>query len=81
MSNIEMIQKLLKDKADLQAKINISSFDGSIEIKVVNNEKYIYVRKRVAGKYTEGQRTVPLSFCRKILLKNLDGNSAFRDKK
>ena len=41
MSNIEMIQKLLKDKADLQAQINISSFDGSIEIKTVNNEKYI----------------------------------------
>ena len=29
MSNIEMIQKLLKDKADLQALINISVFDGS----------------------------------------------------
>ena len=51
MSNIEMIQKLLKDKADLQAQINISVFDGSIEIKTVNNEKYIYVRKREAGKY------------------------------
>lgn len=51
MSNIEMIQKLLNDKADLQAQINISAFDGSIEIKTVNNEKYIYVRKREAGKY------------------------------
>lgn len=36
MSNIEMIQKLLKEKADLQAQINISAFDGSIEIKTVN---------------------------------------------
>jgi len=51
MSNIEMIQKLLHDKADLQAQVNISSFDGSIEIKNINNEKYIYVRKREAGKY------------------------------
>lgn len=51
MSDIEMIQKLLKDKADLQAQINVSAFDGSIEIKTVNNEKYIYVRKREAGKY------------------------------
>ena len=51
MSNIEMVQKLLHDKADLQAQINISVFDGSIEIKTVNNEKYIYVRKREAGKY------------------------------
>ena len=51
MSNIEKIQKLLKDKADLQAKIKVSSFDGSVEIKTISGEKYIYVRKRVAGKY------------------------------
>ena len=51
MSNIEMIQTLLNEKADLQAQINISTFDGSIEIKTINNEKYIYVRKREAGKY------------------------------
>lgn len=51
MSNIEEIQKLLKDKADLQTQINISAFDGSIEVKTVNNEKYIYVRKRELGKY------------------------------
>lgn len=51
MSNIEMIQTLLNEKADLQAQINISAFDGSIEIKTINNEKYIYVRKREAGKY------------------------------
>ncbi len=51
MNNIEKIQKLLKDKADLQAQINISAFDGSIEVKTINNEKYIYVRKRKAGRY------------------------------
>ena len=51
MENITEIQKLLNDKADLQAQINISAFDGSIEIKTVNEQKYIYVRKREAGKY------------------------------
>ncbi len=51
MGNITEIQKLLNEKADLQAQINISVFDGSIEIKTVNEQKYIYVRKRVAGKY------------------------------
>lgn len=51
MSTIEEIQKLLKNKADLQAKVNVSAFDGSIEVKTVNNEKYIYVRKRELGKY------------------------------
>ncbi|WP_026835180.1 Fic family protein [Eubacterium xylanophilum] len=51
MSNIEEIQKLLNEKADVQAKISVSTFDGSIEVKTVNNQKYIYVRKREAGKY------------------------------
>lgn len=51
MENITEIQKLLNDKADLQAQINVSAFNGSIEIKTVNEQKYIYVRKREAGKY------------------------------
>lgn len=45
MSNITEIQRLLNEKADLQAQINISVFDGSIEVKTVNDQKYIYVRK------------------------------------
>ena len=51
MSDIGTMQKLLNDKADLQAQLKVSAFDGSIEIKTINNEKYIYVRKREAGKY------------------------------
>ena len=51
MSNITEIQRLLNEKADLQAQINISAFNGSIEVKTVNDQKYIYVRKREAGKY------------------------------
>jgi prophage maintenance system killer protein len=51
MSNIEIIQKLLNEKADLLAQINVSTFDGSIEVKTVSDQKYIYVRKREAGKY------------------------------
>lgn len=52
MSEIEQIQMLLSEKADLQAQINLSSFDGSIEIKTINGERYIYVRKKIAGKNT-----------------------------
>jgi prophage maintenance system killer protein len=51
MSNIERIQKLLNEKAELLAQINVSTFDGSIEVKTVSEQKYIYVRKREAGKY------------------------------
>ncbi len=52
MEHIEKIQNLLNQKADLQSKIKISSFDGSIEIKNVNGDKYIYVRKKEAGRNT-----------------------------
>ena len=52
MGNIEKIQNLLNQRADLQAKIKISAFVGSIEIKTINDEKYIYVRKKAAGRNT-----------------------------
>lgn len=52
MGNIEKIQNLLNQRADLQAKIKISAFDGSVEIKTLNGEKYIYVRKKEAGRNT-----------------------------
>ena len=50
MSDFEMVQDLLNVKADLKAQINVSVFDGSIEIKTVNDERYIYVRKRELGR-------------------------------
>ena len=52
MGNIEKIQNLLNQRADLQTKIKISAFDGSVEIKTLNGEKYIYVRKKEAGRNT-----------------------------
>ncbi len=51
MSAFDTMQKLLTEKAELQAKIHTIPFDGSIEVKTVRAEKYIYVRKREAGKY------------------------------
>lgn len=51
MSDIDTIQNLLSLKADLQAQINITAFDGNIEVKTINNEKYIYVRKFEAGRH------------------------------
>lgn len=51
MSSFEQMQKLLTEKAELHAKIRTIPFDGSIEVKTVHGEKYIYVRKREAGKY------------------------------
>ena len=46
------IQELLRTRADLQARLNLMPYDGSPEIKERGDGKYLYVRKRVAGKLT-----------------------------
>ncbi len=46
------IQELLRSHADLNARLNLMPYDGTPEIKERGNGKYLYVRKRVAGKQT-----------------------------
>ena len=46
------IQKLLNEQAECRAKINLIPFDGSIEVKEIKGEKYLYARKREGGKNT-----------------------------
>ena len=46
------IQELLRSRADLNARLNLMPYDGTPEIRERGNEKYLYVRKRVAGKQT-----------------------------
>lgn len=40
------IQELLKTKAELQARLNLLPYDGTPEVKVISNKKYLYIRKR-----------------------------------
>lgn len=46
------IQELLRSRADLNARLNLMPYDGTPDIKERGNKKYLYVRKRVAGKQT-----------------------------
>ena len=46
------IQELLRSRADLNARLNLMPYDGTPEIKERGGRKYLYVRKRVAGKQT-----------------------------
>ena len=50
MNDLVKIQALLEDKADCQARLNLLPYDGSPEIKEQNGSRYLYVRKRIAGK-------------------------------
>ncbi len=51
-NNFNTIQDLLHQKADISAHLNLIPYDGSIEIKTNGKNKYIYMRKKVLGKYT-----------------------------
>ena len=46
------IQELLRNRADLNTRLNLMPYDGTPEIKIRGDGKYLYVRKRVAGKQT-----------------------------
>lgn len=52
MENFGKLQALLQEKAEYQARANQIPVDGSLEVKTIEGEEYIYVRKRVAGKNT-----------------------------
>lgn len=51
-NNFENIQNLLRTKAEHQARLNLIPYDGAIEIKELSGKKYLYIRKREAGKKT-----------------------------
>lgn len=52
METMEQIQALRQERADLQARVNQIPVDGSLEVKTIEGEEYIYARKRIAGKNT-----------------------------
>lgn len=52
MNEFNEIQKLLQDKADYQARINLIPYDGTPEVKENKSGKYLYIRKRVGSKLT-----------------------------
>ena len=50
--NDKVLNELLQEKADITARINLITYDGSPEIKQNGDKKYIYIRKRVGSKLT-----------------------------
>ena len=49
-NNFTTILTLLRNKAELQARLNLIPYDGTIEIKEISSKRYLYIRKRVANK-------------------------------
>ena len=49
-NTFETIQNLLRTKAEYQARLNLIPYEGSIDIKENSGKKYLYIRKREAGR-------------------------------
>lgn len=64
------IQELLRSRADLHARLNLMPYDGTPEIKERGGGKYLYVRKRVAGKLTSTYVGVYTEELYNLLLRN-----------
>lgn len=64
------IQELLRSRADLHARLNLMPYDGTPEIKERGDGKYLYIRKRVAGKLTSTYVGVYTKELYNLLLRN-----------
>ncbi len=64
------IQSLLQEKADYGARLNLLPYDGTPEVKDINSGKYLYVRKRVAGKLLSTYVDVYSDELYQLLLRN-----------
>lgn len=69
-ANYSEIQELLQQRADYQARLNLIPYDGSPEIKEKNDSKYLYIRKRVAGKLKSTYVDVYTDELYQLLLRN-----------
>lgn len=52
MSEFSEIQALIHERADLNARLALIPYEGTPEIKDVNNQRYLYTRKRVGSRVT-----------------------------
>ncbi len=52
MSAFDVIQALLRERADLNARLSLIPYEGTPEIKEMKGQKYLYTRKRVGSRVT-----------------------------
>lgn len=68
--SITIIQRLLHEKADYQARLNLIPYDGTPEVKENKSGKYLYIRKRINGKLTSTYVNVFSDDLYQLLLRN-----------
>ena len=72
------IQELIRSRADFLARLNLMPYDGTPEIKERGEGKYLYVRKRVAGKQTSTYVGIYTEELYNLLLRNAREARAIR---
>ena len=70
MSVFDKIQTVLRERADLNARLSLIPYEGTPEIKEVNGQKYLYTRKRVGSKITSTYVGVYSDALYQLLLRN-----------
>jgi hypothetical protein len=50
MNTFEKIQDLLRTRAEQRLKLSLIPYDGTVEVKTIGDNKYLYIRKREVGK-------------------------------
>lgn len=64
------IQELLRSRADLFARLNLMPYEGTPEVKERDGGKYLYMRKRVAGRQTSTYVGIYSEELHNLLLRN-----------
>lgn len=70
MSAFNEIQSLLRERADLNARLSLIPYEGTPEIKEVKGGKYLYMRKRVGSRLTSTYVGVYSQELHQLLLRN-----------
>ena len=70
MSAFDEIQVLLRERADLNARLSLIPYEGTPEIKNVKEKKYLYTRKRVGSRVTSTYVGVYSDELHQLLLRN-----------
>lgn len=77
-NTFNQIQELLHQRAELYARLKLIPYDGTPEVKPKGNEKYLYIRKRIAGKLTSTYVGLYSDELYQLLLKNTKESRAIK---
>ena len=70
MSAFNEIRDLLRERAELNARLSLIPYEGTPEIKDVKGQKYLYIRKRIGSRVTSTYVGIYSDELHQLLLRN-----------